>query len=107
MPAKRVWTREEELIVERNYQKGIPWLVEELGRTKHSVNQKVSRMGLNLHRPFLSDEDNFIIENIGSLSWSDLGKSLNRAVGSVMNLNTPYLERKWLKVKEVLNDQKI
>lgn len=80
---RKVWTEKQEKFLKDNMELSIIEVCEILGKTRDSVVQKLSRLGLHRRQPFTRKEDRFIEDNYYILTWDEMSLKLDRPTGSI------------------------
>ena len=103
---QKPFTAEEDQFLRDNYgTKTIKQLSEEMGRSTHSLNNRIQRLGLResvrIRNPWTEEEDAYLRQYVNSQSAKDIGAHLGRTSNSVasrirkLDLRAEPLCRKW------------
>ncbi|MFI8657545.1 hypothetical protein [Priestia megaterium] len=86
---QKLWTKEEDLFLKEQYGRmTFQRIGEHLNRSKESVNKRIIRLNLRsedncLRKKWTTEQDTFLIENIGIMNNHEIGKHLGKSPSSV------------------------
>jgi len=86
---QKLWTKEEDLFLKEQYGRmTFQRIGEHLNRSKESVNKRIIRLNLRsedncLRKKWTTEQDTFLIENIGIMNNHEIGNHLGKSPSSV------------------------